>query len=105
MEWKKSYQDAELKLKSLGEFEATLKRMEDELAQEEMMLKRQDGMVKKWKDSQDEVRALKDAAEVKRQAEIKQQNDTARIERNLIKELGGKNAPAKALELELVRDL
>lgn len=87
-EWKKSMQDAEDKLKTLERYEADLKKREDELAKEELKLKkREDEMVKKLKDSQEEVKALKDAAEVKVQADIKKQNTIASIKKDIIKAL------------------
>lgn len=87
-EWKKSSQDAEIKLKMLDEFEVNLKKREDELAKEEVKLKkREDQMVKKLMVSQDEVKALKDVAEVKVQAEIRKQNTIAGIKKDIIKAL------------------
>ena len=58
------------------------------LAKEEVKLKKQHGeMVKRLKDIQDEVKALRDAAGVRVQAEIKQQITIAGIKKDIIKEL------------------
>ena len=87
-EWKMSSQDAEVRLKMLDELEMNLMKREDELAKEGVKLKkRQDELVKKVKDSQDEVKALKDVAEVKVQAEITKENTIAGIKKDIIKAL------------------
>ena len=86
--WKKSSQDAEVTLKTLDELGMNLMKREDELAKEGVKLKkRQDELAKKVKDSQDEVKALKDEAEVKVQAESKKQNTIEGIKKDIIKAL------------------